>query len=376
VALRLDRYTLATFLLSALICAATCLCLFVLVDCFQHLEDFSKAARELGQPLVRIILRYYAHQAPLLGYFLAPVVACGAAAATVTKLLRENEIVVLKSSGISLYRVGLPILAGAALLGALMAADQELIIPRVASSIDENAQASLARSDESGEVWDIFRVDRYRRAFQIQKYDRRAHRMEHLTITVVDDRGVKRRVLYADHATWDRDPQGVPLIVLSQGIDYSYPEGDPFGAVPSHFGERGLTLQTNLSETVLLERDVNPILLNSRDLKAHLESIPPEKRTRVGGRLLTSLNARVPECLAPLFLALLAVPLVLWQDTRKYAWGLALGFLAWVLYMGLSQICILLGGVVLFAWVPVVAAWAPLAVVALPGVWLYLRIRT
>ncbi len=373
---RLDRYTLATFLLSALICTATFLCLFVMVDCFQHFDAFSKAARERGEPLVRIILRYYVHQAPVVGYFLAPVVACGAAAATVTKLQRENEIVVLKSSGVSLYRVGLPILAGAAVLGGLMAADQELVIPRVATAIIENETTSLARNVEAGEIWDIFRVDRYRRAFQIQKYDRRLHRMEHLTITMVDDRGVKRRVIYADHATWDQDPQGIPLIVLSDGIDYSYPEGDPFGAIPSKFGEGGLKLQTNLSEAALLEREVNPLLLNSRDLQAHLEAIPPKRRTRVGGRLLTSLHARTPECLAPLFLALLAVPLVLWQDTRKYAWGLALGFLAWVVYMGLSQICILLGGIVLFPWVPVVAAWAPLAVVSLPGVWLYLRIRT
>lgn len=370
---RLDRHLLGTFLTSLIVCAMTFLCLFVLVDCFQHFDAFTKAARKTGDGLGTVIVRYYLHQLPLVGYFLTPIVACAATAAAVIKLLRENELVVLKASGVSLYRAALPLLTASALLGVAMAADQELIIPRVASDIAENEKTSLARTDDA-EIWDLFRVDRYRRAFQIQKYDRRLHRMERVTITQVDERGVKRRVIYADRATWESDPQGVPLLVLSEGIDYSYPEGDPFGAIPRSFGERGLTLLTNLGESSLLEREVNPLLLNSRDLEAHLEGMPPDRRTRVAGRLLTALHARLPECMAPLFLSLLTFPLVLWQDTRKYAWGMAVGLSGWVGYLGLSQVCAVLGG----AWIlpPAAAGWVPLAVLGTAGIWTFLRLRT
>lgn len=369
---RLDRHVLSTYVVSALVAGGAFFCLFVLVDCFQHFEGFMRAAHETGHSLARVIVDYYLHQLPLMGYFLAPVVASTASVGALTKFLRENEMTVLKASGVSLYRACLPMLAGSALLGIAMAADQELLIPRVAASIRESEKTTQRRRQDV-EIWDIFRVDRYRRAFQIQKYNRRDHRMENVTITQVDGNGLKRRVIYAARAEWDVDAQGAPQVVLSNGVDYAYPEHDPFGAAQREFGERGLRLTTSLSEAALLERDPNPLLLNSRELESHLAATPPDRRTEIGGRLLTALHARLPECLAPLFLSLLAIPLVLGQETRNYAWGLALGLSAWAVWFVLSELCRQLGG----RWLlePQVAAWLP-ALAAVPGMVMYLRIRT
>lgn len=374
----LARYVLATFLVSALVAGGAVVCLFVMGDCFQHFRDFMEHARETDRSLAAVIVSYYLHQMPLLFYFLAPVVACAAAGASVTKLLRENEIVVVKASGLSLYRACLPILAGAAGLGMAMAADQELLIPRVARTIAENAQASLHRGDEDV-VWDIFRVDQYRRAFQIQKYHRRDHRMENVTITCVDANGLKTRVIQADQASWDVGGDGVPQIVLSGGVEYGYGEGDPLAGRQSRFGERGLTLKTSLTEEAILAHDVNPLLLNSREVEAHLAAAPPDKPTAIGGRLMTALWARLPDCFSPLALAMLSVALVLWNDTRNYGWGMALALSAWVGYFVLSYVCGLLGSLVVDSqWVvpPPVAAWIPLAVAGTAGLVLYLRIRT
>ena len=146
---RLDRHLLTGFLVTALISGAAVFCLFVLVDCFQHFDAFLKSSQDRGQSIGRVIASFYLHQLPLMASFLAPAVACAAAGAAATRLQRDHETVVLKSSGVSLQRAGLPLLAGAALLGALMAADQELLIPRVARTVAANEKASLGH-DEQG----------------------------------------------------------------------------------------------------------------------------------------------------------------------------------------------------------------------------------
>ncbi len=369
---RLDRHLLSGFLVSALVTGAALFCLFVLIDCFQHFDAFLKSSRDRGESMGRVILAFYLHQLPLTASFLAPVVACAAAGAAATRLQRDHETLVLTCSGISLQRAGLPLLAGAALFGTLMAADQELVIPRVSRSVAANENAALGH-DTQQKVWDIFRVDLDRRAVQIQVYNRAEHRLENVTITQVDERGLKRRVIYAERATWGVDDAGEPTLELSRGIEYAYPEGDTLGAVPREFGERGLRMRTRLTETSLLERGLNPLLMDTRELEAHLRALPQERRASSVRRLETALWARLPDCLAPLVLAVLGVALVFRQETVNYAWGLGLGLSGWIAYWALSEVARVLSAQVL---PPPLAAWAPLACLGTAGTWLYLTMRS
>ncbi|GEM_PF-6987667 len=369
---RLDRHLLGGFLVSALIAGAAVFCLFVLIDCFQHFDAFLKSSQDQGQGLGRVILWFYLHQLPLMASFLAPAVACASAGAAATRLQRDHETVVLKSSGISLQRAGLPLLAGAALFGALMAADQELVIPRVARSVAANEKASLGRDDQ-GNVQDIFRLDSDRRAMQIQRYVRADHRLENVTITQVDEQGLKRRVIYAEYVTWGQDASREPVLELSKGIEYTYPEGDTLGAVAREFGEKGLKLRTRLTEQALLERELNPLLMDTRELESHLKAIPAERRASSVRRLETALRTRLPDCLAPLILAMVGVALVFRQETVNYAWGLGLGLSGWVLHWALAEVSHVLAGQFL---TPLAAAWAPLAVLAALGAWLYVTMKS
>lgn len=88
--------------------------IFVIFDLFDKLKDFSDNGMELGT-----ILYYYALSLPEIITVTIPVCILLAVLYSLTRLTRNNEIIAMQSSGISIYRIVMPFLA-IGLLGTLV----------------------------------------------------------------------------------------------------------------------------------------------------------------------------------------------------------------------------------------------------------------
>src|SRR5262249_10376303 len=142
---QIDWLLIKGYFKSYAICLISLLSLYVVVDLFMHLDDFfHNNARGLGEVVERVGL-YYAYRVPQLFDRLCEAIVLMAGMFTVAMMQRNNEHLPLLSAGVPTQRVVAPILACAVVMLGLQVANQELLIPRIASKLQ------LERSDPEGD---------------------------------------------------------------------------------------------------------------------------------------------------------------------------------------------------------------------------------
>jgi lipopolysaccharide export system permease protein len=129
----LDRMLFVAFLRSYLIVLVSLLSLYVVLDLFTNLDDFSHTGG--FREMMANVLRYYAVRVCQIFDRLSEAICLLAAMFTVAWMQRNNELLPQLSAGISAHRVLRPVLAGSALVLALGPLNQELVIPRIADEL-------------------------------------------------------------------------------------------------------------------------------------------------------------------------------------------------------------------------------------------------
>jgi lipopolysaccharide export system permease protein len=130
----LDRTLVYSFVKAYLICLVSLLALYVVVDLFANMDDFTQHHDTLAGVLQHIG-RYYGVQVTVIFDRLCEVIVLLAAMFTVAWVQRNNELVPLLSAGVSTHRVVRPVLFSACLMMGLSILNQELLIPRLANAI-------------------------------------------------------------------------------------------------------------------------------------------------------------------------------------------------------------------------------------------------
>lgn len=130
----LDRYLLRQFVQIFLICFLSLMGLYVVIDAFGHLDQFSGQA-SAGGGLAKVIASYYAYHS--LAFFdrTSGILAMIAAMFTVTWLQRHQELTAVMAAGISKLRIVKPLLVAACSVSLLGIANRELVIPRFRDEI-------------------------------------------------------------------------------------------------------------------------------------------------------------------------------------------------------------------------------------------------
>lgn len=130
------------------VCLVSLLSLYIVIDLFLNLDEFTSRHQTLSAVLQHIG-SYYGYRTPKFFDQLCEPIVLLAAMFTVALVQRSNELIPLLSAGVSTRRVVLPVLLSAWLMLGLTVANCELLIPRIA------AKLSLERDDPDGgkEVW-------------------------------------------------------------------------------------------------------------------------------------------------------------------------------------------------------------------------------
>ncbi len=131
----LDRYVAVNFIIGYIIAFGVLIGMRIMIDLFVNLDEFVEHS-ELGTlVVVTNILRFYGYQSFLYFRDFAGMITVVAAAFSLARLTRNNELIAVLASGVSLKRVMAPIIVMALLLTGLLVADQEIFIPRSADKL-------------------------------------------------------------------------------------------------------------------------------------------------------------------------------------------------------------------------------------------------
>src|SRR5436190_1110845 len=133
----IDRQLIFNYVKSYLICLVSLMGLFIVVDLFMNLDNFTEEAAGFEQALERIV-KYYGMKSIQIFDRICEAIVLMAAMFTVAMVQRNNELLPLLSAGVSTRRVVRPVLFSACLMLGLTSLNQEMVIPNIADRLTSN----------------------------------------------------------------------------------------------------------------------------------------------------------------------------------------------------------------------------------------------
>src|SRR5580698_2326188 len=132
----LDRYVIISFIKNYCISFMVLVGMYVVLDMvfnFNNMVQFQAQASAFETLIgtLRDMADYYFYQCFLFFVHLSGIIPVVAAAFTLMRLTRFNELTAMLAAGVPLLRIAMPIVLVALLLNALLIVDQELLIPNM-----------------------------------------------------------------------------------------------------------------------------------------------------------------------------------------------------------------------------------------------------
>ena len=212
----LDRYLLRGFTYSYVISVVIMISLYIILDLFANIDEFTQGTQNTGQIVANIISYYFYHG---FMYFaqVSGVITLVAASFTLARMQRTNELTAILAGGISLYRVAFPLIFAGLAFNLLGVIDQEIIIPRIADKL------VLGHDEVSGKrafaLWYLNDLkDRRNILLSAIEYNPNEMRMGQMIAMERDADGQLLAKISADAATWDPKKE---CWVLTRGNRYS-----------------------------------------------------------------------------------------------------------------------------------------------------------
>jgi len=359
----LDRYVAREFLVSYVIALAVVLSLRVILDLFVEFDEFVEARSGQFAPGAITVIGYIAsYYGPKIFEFFrdfSGTIVLLAAAFSLTRLTRQNELTAVLASGVSLKRVIAPIVLLGFLLNLLMVIDQEFILPRIADKlVRENDEMETVSTVED---WQL--PDRDGALFSTPGFNYQTGTLLNLQVIHRQD-GQAIGVTTARSAQWDQENQ---LWRLDEGVytEISGSEGF-FGQIsqPREVYQSAIT-----PEYLWLQRHANfKSLMSSSELTGLMrrDLKDADRKEALGEK-----HFRFTDPVINMVMLLLGLPLLVTRERRSTKTAIFLVILGSGGCFVATFACKLLAGEalspLLAAWLPIIV-FMPLSVLALDSI--------
>lgn len=325
----LDRHIIVRYLSNFVLLFGLLFVFAIAIDVVVQFDRFADAAgevaeetdRSFGLVLAEAIVDFHAPRIFQFFAFMTGLLGIAAAGFTVVQMHRSRELVAIMAAGVPLHRVAAALLAAQFGLVLLQLADQELVLPRVASRLVREHDSILSPGIETFEV-PLMR-DSSGDLMYASSLDPQAGRIESLLVLQRDDVGTAVSRLVARSATWD---EASGSWVLEEGREMDIVNGE------ENVAERGTVeaWATDLSPRMLLARySLNFAQMLSlsqlRDLREQGGAASARIERTIFGRFSGALvNLIVPAIVLPFFLVRSPSAGMLGQSLRAAATAIPL----------------------------------------------------
>lgn len=356
----IDRYLIREYLKYVAYGLAVGGVLFTVADTLQTMDSY--LAR---RPAFSLIVEYALLQLPLGLHQMLPMVILVATIFLFISLARHHELTALKAAGVSLYRIGTPVLALALGVSLASAGFQETFLPRLSATADEVYRTKIRGEPPTSlqrrtHVWYRSSETRF---FRISLLDPAARSMEGITLLELDGdfRIVER--LDARHVHWT--PRGWEF---RDGVFREIGRDEGVEAVP--FGVMTLELPERIEDFTRLQRPAS--MMTFLEFRAHLQRLQ-ESGYQVRKDLVT-LYEKLSFPLIHAVSALVAIPLALVAPQSGHLVGVGWAVVITMGYWLVHSMALSLAKADLLP--PLLAAWTANILFTGLGLFFFLRART
>ncbi len=359
----LDLYLVRRFLSYFALLMAAFIFLFETFTFFELLDDIARHR----VPFL-IVVDYFRYLAPYLFYQLAPLGALVAVLVALGIMSKNNEIVAIKASGISLYRLAAPLLiAGLGLTATMMLLDDTYLpyANQRQDALRNQIKGKPAQTYTQPQRW-IFGENN--KIYNYDLFDPSQKLFGGLTVLEIDPRDFQlRRRIFATRARWSESQK---VWILEGGWVRDFSDG----TIVKY--ER-LPPVTSLPELVeppsYFNREVRQAFqLSWRELSVYIEGLH-----RAGfdvSNLTVQWHRKLAFPIIAPVIMLLAIPFAFLVGTRGALGGVALGVAIGIVYWSLAELLQAMGGVGQLP--PLVAAWSPDIIFFFLGLYFFFKMPT
>jgi len=346
----LDRYITKNFLIGYVISFCVLMGLRVIIDLFVNLDEFTEHA-DLGTLAVfKNIVVFYMLNGTIYFRDFAGMIGVVAAVFSLGRMIRNNELVAMMSSGISLKRVIGPIIILSMFMTGVLVIDQELIIPPLADKLVRSHDD--VPGQESYDVW--FINDGSGSLVCSLKFDVKSSTLDQPTIITRSRKGDSRvwettGRIDAEKAVYNYETNRWDL------IGGQYVERDDYGGVKS----------VSYYSSDITPKDIpvrcqsrNKTLLSSRQLGVLIK-----QGTKVEdlAQLRSQKQFRITDPVINFVMLMIALPLLVCRDPKGMKSAVLISFCLTTACFISTFICKMLAAEVIFGRImPEVWAWMPI----------------
>ena len=358
-----DLYLLGTFFYWIVLMLASFMVLFDAFTLFDLLGDIAKNHIPFS-----IVASYFAHLLPMMIYQLLPLAALVATLITLGLLAKNNEITAFKASGVSLFRLALPLILAGTLLSAGMFLLDDSLLPYANQRQDALHDRIKGRPAQTyfqpGHQWIFGEHDKI---YNYQLFDPDNNLFGGLNVFELDPATFQiRRRIYADRTYW---APNLNSWVLESGWTRDFSASSVTSYKPfrvDSFAE--LSEPPSYFKREVFQYDQ----MNWWQLRNYIRSL--QKAGFETARLSVEWHKKFAFPLIAAIIVFLAIPFAMLVGTRGAVGGIALAVGIGIAYWSIAALFEALGAVGQLP--PFLAAWAPDAIFAFAGLYFFLRMPT
>jgi LPS export ABC transporter permease LptF/LPS export ABC transporter permease LptG len=359
----LDDYVLRDFFLYLAMIVAAFLMLLQVFTLFELLSDI---LRNRISPL--IVGEYLLNVAPFFLYNITHLSILLAVLITLGLMQRSNEITAIKATGISIYRVIVPVLAVSTMLAAGLFFFDQFYLPH--ANRRQDALRNLIKGKPAQTYLNPDRkwiFGQHSTIYYYQLFDSDKNQFGNLSVFQFDPATLQLTGrVYADQAHWQERLQ---RWVCTQGW-----ERNMLGSAIADFRTFDVATFASISEPPgYFKKEVRQSSeMNYEELRRYIRDLQQSGFDVV--RLRVQLQEKLAFPFNTLIMAVLAIPFALAAGKRGAIAGVAAAVGIGVLYMTVSRLSESMGNVSQLP--PALAAWAPHLIFGLAGGYLILKVPT
>lgn len=330
----LDRYILKSVLGIFIGCLFTFIFLYVIIDLFSHLDNILRS--HIG---IAFLTRYYLANLPMIFVQVVPIACLLASLYTFAKLNRDNEVIAMRSSGLSVLEMTKTVVVFSILISIFVFWVNDRLVPISMSSIEKlkyemenGSKKDKERAPETIKNFSMFGLKN--RLFYANSFSPSTSTMEGIIILEHDEH---QNVIKKISANKGEYKDG--LWIFYQCYSYTY-NAD---TVEPQYQEEEIMTITETPEDFLTQGQ-RPDCMNIAQLDNYIFKLSKSGANKVINNLKVDLYQRFAMPFTSIIITLLGIPFALM--IRKRATGfssLGISLMVSFLYYVLNAISIALG---------------------------------
>jgi len=344
----LDRYIIKSVLSIFFACLMTFFSLYIVIDVFANLENILKHKVELV-----ILIQYYLSFLPLIFVQVSPIAALLSTLYTFANLNRSNEIIAMRSSGLSIQYITKTVITFGIIVSVFIFWINDKFVPQ-SNVLTEKIRAQMDAGDkelqekEREEVTNLSMYGLKNRLFFVGKFSLAKGKMENIVILEHDEKQNIIKKIVANKGIYQDG-----LWRFYQCITYNFDENGQIRQEPQYLLEEIMSIPESPRE--FLSQRQRPDFMTIAQLDDYIWKLSKSGATAVIRNLKVDLYQRFTVPFTSVIIILLGIPFAL--RMKKRATGLSslgISIMMGFLYYVLSAVSIALGKVGVFS--PLLAA--------------------